>query len=78
MTEIADRYSVARSTAQRAVSLLGDEGLIIRSAAAWIVCPPSSLRWDRNRADLRSSCSPISVRRLSDNDLSDRAVTMDP
>jgi integrase len=35
VTEIAARYSIAKSTAQRAVSLLGSEGLIARSGARW-------------------------------------------
>lgn len=37
VTEISQRYSIARSTAQRAVSLLGDEGLIARSGPRWVV-----------------------------------------
>jgi hypothetical protein len=37
VTEIAQRYSVATSTAQRAVSLLGAEGLTVRAGARWFV-----------------------------------------
>jgi integrase len=66
MTEIADRYSVARSTAQRAVSLLGDEGLIIRSGHRWIVC--AAVEHALGPGPGRPTAAavlPISARRLS-------------
>jgi hypothetical protein len=57
MTEIGDRYSVARSAAQRAVSLLGDEGPIMRSGTAESSAPPSSMIGAGTGWTFRGSCS---------------------
>jgi len=38
---IAGRFGIARSTAQRAVSLLGAEGAIVRRGHRWVVAEPS-------------------------------------
>jgi integrase len=38
--DVATHYGVAVSTAQRAMSLLGDEGAIVRSGHRWVVTAP--------------------------------------
>lgn len=40
VTDLAKWFGVARSTAQRAVTTLGAEGLIERRGARWIVAQP--------------------------------------
>jgi len=37
VSEIAERFGIARSTAQRAISFLGKEGMIVRSGHRWVV-----------------------------------------
>jgi integrase len=61
VSELADWYNLARSTAQRAVSALGQQGLISRSGHRWTVNHSVVPRAGLNQSGLRGqhSVSPI-------------------